>query len=121
MQVSVQTMYADLVDRAWSSPFQKLFQTDGSPYKRTIAGKDYCNRPIAAAFCGVLPIYTTSIPTSLLSSYRSAFGWFLRIYCGLSAGVGGRMTRSLLSSETVKITMFKIHASCSDHAEMREK
>lgn len=41
MQVSVQTMYADLVDRAWSGSFQELIQAAGSPYKRAIGGKDF--------------------------------------------------------------------------------
>jgi hypothetical protein len=39
--VSLQTLYADLIDRAWSGSLAELLTAGGSPYKRTIKGKDY--------------------------------------------------------------------------------
>lgn len=41
LPVSTQTLYADLVDRAWTGSYQELVQAGGSPYLRTITGRDY--------------------------------------------------------------------------------
>lgn len=41
LPVSIQTVYADLVDRGWSGSYQELLQAGGSPYKRTLKGKVY--------------------------------------------------------------------------------
>ena len=41
LPVSLQTLYADLVDRSWSGSYQELLQAGGSPYKRTLKGRDY--------------------------------------------------------------------------------
>lgn len=41
LPVSIQTLYADLVDRGWSGSYQELIEAGGSPYKRSLKGKDY--------------------------------------------------------------------------------
>ena len=41
LPVSLQTLYADLVDRSWSSSYEELMQAGGSPYKRQVNGVDY--------------------------------------------------------------------------------
>ncbi|MBL4930051.1 nucleotidyltransferase family protein [Fuscibacter oryzae] len=41
LPVSLQTLYADLVDRSWSGSYGELIQAGGSPYKRTLKGRDY--------------------------------------------------------------------------------
>lgn len=41
LPVSVQTLYADLVDRAWTGSYQELVHAGGSPYKQTVKGRDY--------------------------------------------------------------------------------
>ncbi|MBU2961893.1 hypothetical protein KO516_13965 [Citreicella sp. C3M06] len=41
LPVSTQTLYADLVDRAWAGSYQELVQAGGSPYKQSAHGRDY--------------------------------------------------------------------------------
>lgn len=41
LPVSVQTLYADLVDRAWESDYRELVQSGGTPYTRTVKGREY--------------------------------------------------------------------------------
>jgi len=41
LPVSIQTLYADLVDRSWSGSYQELMEAGGSPYKRKLKEKDY--------------------------------------------------------------------------------
>lgn len=41
LPLSLQTLYADLVDRSWSGVYGELLQAGGSPYKRTLKGRDY--------------------------------------------------------------------------------
>lgn len=41
LPVSLQTLYADIVDRSWSSSYGELIQAGGSPYKRSLKGRDY--------------------------------------------------------------------------------
>lgn len=41
LPVSLQTLYADLVDRSWSGSYEELIQAGSSPYKRTLKGADY--------------------------------------------------------------------------------
>lgn len=41
LPVSVQTLYADIVDRSWSGSFQELMESGGTPYKQTIKGRDF--------------------------------------------------------------------------------
>lgn len=41
LPVSIQTLYADLVDRAWTSDYQELLEAGGSPYKRIVGQKTY--------------------------------------------------------------------------------
>ncbi len=41
LPVSVQTLYADLVDRSWGGSYTELLQAGGTPYKRTVKGRDY--------------------------------------------------------------------------------
>lgn len=41
LPVSLQTLYADIVDRSWSSSCGELIQAGGSPYKRSLKGRDY--------------------------------------------------------------------------------
>lgn len=41
LPVSLQTLYADLVDRSWSGSYHELLKAGGSPYKRTLKGSDY--------------------------------------------------------------------------------
>ena len=39
--VSIQTLYADLVDRSWGGSFAELLQAGGMPYKQHRKGRDY--------------------------------------------------------------------------------
>lgn len=41
LPVSVQTLCADLVDRSWSGSYAELLQAGGTPYKRTVKGREY--------------------------------------------------------------------------------
>ncbi len=41
LPVSVQTLYADLVDRSWSGSYQELIEAGGFPYKRNLKGNEY--------------------------------------------------------------------------------
>ena len=41
LPVSLQTLYADIVDRSWSGSYGELIQAGGSPYKRSLKGRDY--------------------------------------------------------------------------------
>ncbi len=41
LPVSLQTVYADLVDRSWSGSYEELVRAGGSPYKRTLKGAEY--------------------------------------------------------------------------------
>lgn len=41
LPVSIQTLYADLIDRAWASDYLELFHAGASPYKVRVKGKDY--------------------------------------------------------------------------------
>lgn len=41
LPVSIQTLYADLVDRSWSGSYSDLMQAGSSPYKRSLKGADY--------------------------------------------------------------------------------
>ncbi len=41
LPVSVQTLYADLIDRAWSSDYLELFHAGATPYKVKVKGREY--------------------------------------------------------------------------------
>ena len=41
LPVSIQTLYADLVDKSWSGSYQSLIESGGTPYKQTIKGTDF--------------------------------------------------------------------------------
>lgn len=41
LPVSTQTLYADIVDRAWTGSYQELVQAGGSPYRQTVKGQDF--------------------------------------------------------------------------------
>jgi hypothetical protein len=41
LPVSTQTLYADIVDRAWTGSYQELVQAGGSPYRQTSKGQEF--------------------------------------------------------------------------------
>ncbi|MFG6080382.1 GSU2403 family nucleotidyltransferase fold protein [Paracoccus litorisediminis] len=41
LPVSLQTLYADMVDRAWSSSFEELIQAGGSPYLQKVGDQQF--------------------------------------------------------------------------------
>ncbi len=41
LPVSVQTLYADLADKAWTGNFREVMESGGTPYKRTHKDRDY--------------------------------------------------------------------------------
>ena len=41
LPVSIQTLYADLADRAWTGNFREIMEAGGSAYKRTVKGRIY--------------------------------------------------------------------------------
>ena len=41
LPISIQTLYADLVDRSWSSSYDELIEAGSSPYKRSLKGGEY--------------------------------------------------------------------------------
>ena len=41
LPVSVQTLYADLADKAWTGNFREVMASGGTPYKRTQKNRDY--------------------------------------------------------------------------------
>ena len=41
LPVAMQTVYAELADRAWSGSFREIMEAGGTPHKRTVKGRDY--------------------------------------------------------------------------------
>lgn len=41
LPVSLQTLYADLVDRSWSGSYRDLMEAGGTPYRQTINGAEF--------------------------------------------------------------------------------
>lgn len=41
LPVSLQTLYADVVDRSWGGSYAELLEAGGTPYKRSLKGRDY--------------------------------------------------------------------------------
>ncbi|WP_052272445.1 GSU2403 family nucleotidyltransferase fold protein [Leisingera sp. ANG-M7] len=41
LPVSLQTLYADVVDRSWGGSYAELLEAGGTPYKRSVKGRDY--------------------------------------------------------------------------------
>ena len=41
LPVSIQTLYADLADKAWTGNFREVMASGGTPYKRTHKGREY--------------------------------------------------------------------------------
>ena len=41
LPVAMQTVYAELADRAWSGSFREIMDAGGTPHKRTVKGRDY--------------------------------------------------------------------------------
>ena len=41
LPVSIQTLHAELADRAWTGNFQEIMRSGGTPYKRRVKDRDY--------------------------------------------------------------------------------
>ena len=41
LPVAMQTVYAELADRAWTGSFREIMDAGGTPHKRTVKGRDY--------------------------------------------------------------------------------
>ncbi len=41
LPVSLQTLYAEVVDRSWGGSYAELLEAGGTPYKRSLKGRDY--------------------------------------------------------------------------------
>ena len=41
LPVAMQTVYAELADRAWTGSFRDIMDAGGTPHKRTVKGRDY--------------------------------------------------------------------------------
>ena len=41
LPVAMQTVYAELADRAWTGSFRDIMEAGGTPHKRTVKGRDY--------------------------------------------------------------------------------
>lgn len=41
LPVSTHTLYADIVDRAWTGSYQEIVRAGGSPFRQTVKGRDY--------------------------------------------------------------------------------
>ncbi|CUH99181.1 hypothetical protein PHA8399_01297 [Leisingera aquaemixtae] len=41
LPVSLQTLYAEAVDRSWGGSYAELLEAGGTPYKRSLKGRDY--------------------------------------------------------------------------------
>lgn len=41
LPVSLQTLYADMVDRSWSGSYAELIEAGGAPYRQTIGGREF--------------------------------------------------------------------------------